>query len=185
MDGFRALAYVGADESRLVSKRGQHMKRFANLAAAIKGDLACGAVLDGEIVVLDSESRPQFYDLLRRRGQPLFYVFDLLWLGSQDLRFRPLIERKRMLRSILPKRPSALLYADHVEQSGIDLFRLVCERDLEGIVAKRRIRAYGDCWFKIRNPVYSQYEGRRELFEKKCRAGPFIYPTKRMMRQNR
>jgi ATP-dependent DNA ligase len=83
------------------------------------------------------------------------------------LRFRPFVERKRILRSILPKTPSALLYADHVEERGIDFFRLVCERDLEGIVAKRRVGVYGDSWFKIRNPVYSQYEGRRELFEKK------------------
>jgi hypothetical protein len=47
------------------------------------------------------------------------------------------------------------------------VFRLACERDLEGIVAKRKAGAYGDSWLKIRNPVYSQYEGRRELFEKK------------------
>jgi hypothetical protein len=34
-------------------------------------------------------------------------------------------------------------------------------------VAKRQDAAYGDSWYKIRNPKYSQYEGRRELFEKR------------------
>jgi len=34
-------------------------------------------------------------------------------------------------------------------------------------VAKLKYGAYGEGWFKIRNPQYSQYEGRRELFEKK------------------
>lgn len=55
------------------------------------------AVLDGEIVILDSDGRTQFYELLRRRGrgEPIF----LLWLDGQDLRARPLIERKRLLRS--------------------------------------------------------------------------------------
>jgi len=115
MDGLRALAYVGANETRLLSKNGHTMKRFGNLAVAVERDLRREAVLDGEIVVLDSEGRPRFYDLLRRRGEPVFYVFDVLGLDGKDLRFRPLIERKRILRSILPPQPSVLLYADHVE----------------------------------------------------------------------
>jgi bifunctional non-homologous end joining protein LigD len=167
MDGFRAVAHIGKNETRLLSKGGRLMQRFANLAAAIRSELNCEAIVDGEIVVLDSEGRPCFYDLMRGRGQPVFYVFDLLWLDGKDQRSRPLLERKRILRSIVPKQPSVLLYAHHVERYGIDFFRLACELDLEGIVAKRKVGAYGDSWFKIRNPVYSQYEGRRELFEKK------------------
>ena len=168
MDGFRALAYVGRSEARLVSRNGRRMtKRFDGLATAIRCALQREAVLDGEIVTLDSEGRPRFYDLLRRSGQPVFYAFDVLWLDGKDLRPRPLLERKSALRSIIPEQPSVLLYADRVDQSGIDLFRLVCQRDLEGIVAKRKAGVYGEGWFKIRNPGYSQYEGRRELFEKR------------------
>ena len=168
MDGFRALAYLGKNEARLVSKNGRPMtKRFDGLATAIRCDLQREAVLDGEIVTLDSEGRPRFDDLMRRRGRPVFYVFDVLWLDGKDLRSQALLERKSVLRSIIPEQPSALLYADHVDQRGVDFFRLACERDLEGIVAKRKTGSYGDSWFKIRNPVYSQYEGRRELFEKR------------------
>jgi hypothetical protein len=52
---------------------------------------------------------------------------------------------------------------------GDDVFAaaLVCEQDLEGIVAKHRDGAYGERWYKLRNPRYSQYEGRHELFERK------------------
>ncbi len=71
----------------------------------------------------------RFYDLLLRQGQPVYYVFDLLWLNGKDLRFRPLVEGKRILRSILQPQPLVLLYADHIEQYGVDFFRLVCERD--------------------------------------------------------
>jgi hypothetical protein len=92
---------------------------------------------------------------------------DVLWMDGEDLRSRPLIERKRLLRTIVPEQPSAMLYADHIERTGIEFFRLACERDLEGIVAKFGDGAYGERWFKIRNPHYSQYEGRRELFEKR------------------
>jgi ATP-dependent DNA ligase len=84
-----------------------------------------------------------------------------------DLRDRPLIERKRQLRSIILKEPSVLLQADHIERNGIEFFRLTCEQDLEGIVAKLKHGRYGGGWFKIRNPKYSQREGRRELFEKR------------------
>ena len=52
----------------------------------------------------------------------------------------------------------------------MDLFRLACENDLEGIVAKRRDGLYTPeetSWVKIKNRNYSQKEGRRELFEPK------------------
>ena len=58
-----------------------------------------------------------------------------------------------------------MLYARHIERTGIEFYRLACEQDLEGIVAKLKRGTYGEGWFKI--PKYSQYEGRRELFEKK------------------
>lgn len=83
---------------------------------------------------------------------------------------RPLTERKRLLREIVPEQPSVMLYAKHIERHGIEFFRLACEQDLEGIVAKLKHAAYGEGWFKIRNPHYSQYEGRRELFEKRVKA---------------
>jgi hypothetical protein len=47
------------------------------------------------------------------------------------------------------------------------MFSLACERDLERIVAKLKHGRYGEGWFKIRDPHYSQYDGRRELFEKR------------------
>jgi bifunctional non-homologous end joining protein LigD len=96
----------------------------------------------------------------------VFCAFDLLWLGGEDLRARPLIERKRLLRSIVPEQPQSMLYAEDIERNGVKFFRLACKQDLEGIVAKLKHGAYGERWFKIRNPAYSQYEGRWELFEK-------------------
>jgi ATP-dependent DNA ligase len=51
---------------------------------------------------------------------------------------------------------------------GNKLFELICVNDLEGIVAKRLADPYGlrTQWFKIKNPDYSQAEGRRELFDR-------------------
>jgi len=55
-----------------------------------------------------------------------------------------------------------------VEQDGEGLFRLACEEDLEGMVAKRKSDPYLEdhtSWLKIRNRDYSQWVGREELFE--------------------
>lgn len=166
-DGFRAVAHIAREACQLVSRRGNVYKAFKSLAASLTV-LSCSAVLDGEIVVLDSAGRPQFYDLLRRRVEPVFYAFDCLRLDGRDLRGLPLIERKATLERLVAGHPR-VLYARHIERDGCALFKLVCDQDLEGVVAKRRDAAYGDDWFKIRNPSYSQYEGRRELFEKRVR----------------
>lgn len=171
MDGFRALAHIDANETRLVSRKGNTYKSFAGLCAAIHAELRHAAVLDGEVVRLDASGRPQFYKLLRHRGEPLFYAFDVLWFDGEDLRSRPMIDRKRIPRSIVPEASSAMLYAWHLEREGKEFYRLACEHDLEGIVAKLEHGAYGQRWFKIRNPRYSQYEGRRALFEKKRAVG--------------
>ncbi len=82
--------------------------------------------------------------------------FDLLYLDGKDLRGLPLIERKRTLHKVVPKHPTSLLYVDHVEADGERLFKLACERDLEGIVAKDQQSRYAvedgnPAWVKIRN----------------------------------
>jgi hypothetical protein len=65
---------------------------------------------------------------MRRHGPFCFYAFDLLWLDGRDLRDRPLIERKSLLRRLFPRRLKSVLYVDHVA-SGTDLFRAICGRD--------------------------------------------------------
>ncbi len=166
-DGFRALAYIEAGEARLVSRKNHTYKAFGPLCAAL-GLIRHDAVLDGEIVCLGNDGRPQFYELLYRRGVPRFCAFDLLWLEGRDLRGQPLLERKRRLRALIPPHP-CLPYVDHVQGAGRDLVRVVCERDLEGIVAKHQGAPYGleGSWLKIRNPCYTQAAGRHELFQQR------------------
>ena len=115
---------------------------------------------------LDEDGRPQFYELLRRKRATVFYAFDCLWHDGKHLRLLPWLERKSILKHLVDGHPSILL-AQHIESFGCQFFNQVCRHDLEGIVAKRRDGAYGVDWIKIRNPNYSQYEGRYELFEKR------------------
>ena len=169
-DGFRALAYLEEGRCRLVSRNQNVFQSFEPLGGWIAQHLDVeNAILDGELVCLDDEGRSLFYPLLFRRQQPCLYAFDLLWLNGRDLRPLPLLERKARLQELLPAPPSMLLYLDHIEEQGSGLFRLGCQRDLEGIVAKPKQSPYrSDCrqtsWIKIKNPDYSQLQGRRELF---------------------
>ena len=129
------------------------------------------AVLDGELAVPDETGRTVFAAMMTRRQQALFYAFDLLWLDGEDLRRLPLVTRKAKLKRILPARSSHILYADHTRGAGIELYRLACQLDLEGIVAKRAASPYEEHpadphWIKIKNPAYSQKEGRGDLFKR-------------------
>jgi hypothetical protein len=92
-------------------------------------------VLDGSSSA-SIEGRSQFYPLHFRRDWPYFLRVRLARRGREDLRDRPLLERKRRLRAIMPRIPSRLLCFDHVRERGTALYREACGRDLEGIVGK-------------------------------------------------
>jgi len=167
-DGFRALAHFWDGKCELVSRRRNAYKSFNELRENLAKLKVQNAVIDGEIVCLDDEGRSIFNELLFRRGCPTFYAFDLLYLNNRDLRQLPLIERKEKLRTLIEK--SALpdvICGKYVEGRGVDLFNEICQRNLEGVVAKRKTGTYSTVsgWLKIKNPNYTQSEPRHELFE--------------------
>ena len=95
----------------------------------------------------------------------------MLWIDGRDVCGRPLIERKRLLRRLVPRDGSRLLYVEHHAETGIELFRAACDADLEGLVAKRKDGLYTPewpTWVKIKNRKYSQAMGRHELFAKRA-----------------
>ena len=103
----------------------------------------------------------------------------MLYLNGRDLRQLPLIERKRKLRNLIGKSGLAdVICGKYVENRGVDLFREICQRNLEGVVAKRKTGTYSTIsgWLKIKNPNYTQSEQRHELFEsfkaKSSKRGP-------------
>ena len=175
LDGFRALAYIENGACRLVSRNGYSYKRFEPLRAALVRELKIeDAILDGEIVCLDEEGKSRFNPLMFRRCTPIFAAFDLLWIDGTDLRERSLVERKRELRRVVAPVSPHILHVDYLPEKGKELFDLACAKDLEGIVGKWAQGTYqtdgrSTSWVKIKNPSYSQSEGRAELFDRKSR----------------
>jgi bifunctional non-homologous end joining protein LigD len=173
-DGFRSLAVIENGRARLLSRNGHPFASFADLSTDIENALpnARLTVLDGEICSLDRRGKPQFRNLLFRRGNlPCFFAFDLLMGDGKDYRTERLSDRKQELRRVLTRTAHPLKYAEYIDGSGTGLFERVCKMDLEGIVAKHKHAPYvtereQSTWYKIRNPNYSQWAGREKLFER-------------------
>jgi bifunctional non-homologous end joining protein LigD len=168
-DGFRAIAYLQNGESKLVS-RNQRKLGFEALKRSPDKLPVENAILDGEVIFVDAKGVSQFNQLLSRNGEPVFYAFDLLWLDGEDLKRMPLVERKKRLAQLVRvSNCPRLLYAQHVEGAGKETFSEICRGDLEGIVAKRKSGLYREDrqdWLKVKNPTYSQAEGRHDLFRR-------------------
>lgn len=157
-DGYRAIAEVSGRGVRLYSRNQQPFEqRFAPLAHALES-LPYDAVLDGEIVVVDSAGKPSF-QLLQSyqkngRGQLLYYVFDLLYLDGHDLRPLPLAKRKEWLSAVISG-TGLVRVSEHVEERGRDFFAAAEKLELEGIIAKDGRSRYregerGRSWLKIK-----------------------------------
>ena len=117
-------------------------------------------VLDGEAVAHCQDGLPDFWGLRSRNGcaSACLYAFDLLFLIGEDLRPRPLDERRLRLANVLHGAGPALREVEHLEGDGARVFRHACALGLEGIISKRRDRPYrsgrSDHWQKIKNPKY-------------------------------
>ena len=169
-DGFRSLAYLQDGVCRLVSRKGHEYRRKRLLALAqALSTMPHEATLDGELVCLDDEGQTLFYDMMFNRAPVHFYAFDILWLDGEDLREVPIVLRKHILEEVVAESPERLLFVDYIEEQGEQLYEMICRRDMEGIVAKPQESPYCELygktpWVKIKNPDYSQAEGRGELF---------------------
>ncbi|MEJ7599797.1 MAG: DNA ligase D [Kofleriaceae bacterium] len=168
-DGFRMVAFGGAGQAALRYRSSQDpTERYPEITSSVRALPIPGLVLDGEIVMLDAEGKPDFHKL-SFRGQmhrtseiqraalssPVTYVvFDLLGAAGYDLRGLPLLVRKALLQQILPA-VGPLRYADHIPAQGEALLQQVVARGLEGVVAKKASSTYRSTrsrdWLKMKS----------------------------------
>lgn len=152
-DGYRALAYKNAEVTLLSRNHKVLNKRFPHIAQAIK-KMPGSFLFDGEIVALDKTGRSHFQLLQNAHPHCTYIIFDILFLNGSDLRSLPLLERKRILKKVLPKRNSLLQYGDFILQKGTALFKAAQKKGLEGIIAKKCTSTYQQHrsreWLKIK-----------------------------------
>jgi bifunctional non-homologous end joining protein LigD len=179
LDGYRVQAVVHGKAAWLWTRNRKDAAAYFPAFAAAPTDwiAAYAAVVDGEMVALDQDGRPDFSLLqelvgLRglgvkrrqlktgeqprapRRGSLVFHAFDLLHLDSWDLLDVPLEERKRLLRLVLQEHPS-VRYVSHVLEHGEDFQAAVVAQGLKGSIAKLRFGRYEPgmrtrSWLKVK-----------------------------------
>ena len=124
-DGFRAIAYVDDDDAELFSRNLlSFTERYYPVTEALK-ELGLKAVIDGEIVAVNEKGVSDFQSLQNWQNTPVhlqFYVFDLIWLDGYDLTNLPLVERKKILQTILPEDHDVIKYSDHITGNGKNFF---------------------------------------------------------------
>lgn len=105
------------------------------------------AVIDGELVVERDNGASDFsalqHDLSEGRyDRFVFYAFDLLHLDGYSLLDVSLLERKRLLETVVPKDSSKLRYSTHFNENGGLVLDHACRLSLEGVVSKQRDSKY-------------------------------------------
>jgi len=158
-DGFRVLAVKNGKDVELWSRNEKLLnERFPGVVEAARKLSSKNCVLDGEVCALNSAGRSSF-QLLQNAGEntpPLvYYIFDVLFEGQQDLRSVPLLERKKRLDAILleavdPLRPS-LFFTENVPK----ILGKMKSAGAEGSIAKRKNSVYetgrrSGAWVKIK-----------------------------------
>jgi len=157
-DGYRAVAFMNKGFVTLKSRNDKSFnEKFYPVFQALNG-WGVNAIIDGEVVVVNEKGSANFGALQNWRseadGELLFYVFDILWYDGYDLKSLPLLERKAILKQLIPDNPSIQLSRDF-DTSGIEFLEAAKTMGLEGIMAKRKDSTYtiGDRtrnWLKIK-----------------------------------
>jgi bifunctional non-homologous end joining protein LigD len=158
-DGFRILARKDAGGIRLITRAGNDFSsRFPFIAMAVSKLPVRSCLIDGEAIVCDENGLADF-ELIRRDGAgegAVLCAFDLLELDGQDLRRRPIEERKGLLAKLLNGQQTSIVLNQVYEGDGAIVFGLACRLGCEGIVSKRLGSIYrrgrSPLWLKVKNP---------------------------------
>lgn len=157
LDGARALARVAGGQVDLQSRPGNSFTgRFPEVTAALTARLdGHTAILDGELVALDTDGMPHFGLLQRRlaahkptavhqRAIPgRLWLFDLLHLDGQDLTGLPYRTRRAILEDLLPGQSGTVAVAPAWSDiDGPALAEIAAELGVEGTCSKRADSLY-------------------------------------------
>ena len=158
-DGYRALGLKHGDNAQMLSFKDKDLTQdFRSVADAVRSIRSGTALIDGEIVAVDSNGCPSFQALqnrasLRRDWQIVYYAFDLLNFEGEDWTKKPLHQRKEKLRALLED--SDVRYNANLSGSPREIIRTIKAAGLEGVIAKKRGSLYRagtrvTTWLKVK-----------------------------------
>jgi len=174
LDGIRFLYSTMSGVNFYTRHENEVTERFPEL---VTSKIPKGTILDGEIIISDEDGKPDFEELMSRfqvsspkripiisKIKPVtFCVFDVVYYKGKKVSHLPLLERKEILNSLLPKDLPLITKVPSIKGNGNDLFELVKKQSLEGIVLKRKDSKYeigkrSRNWLKVINYQYETVE---------------------------
>ena len=135
--------------------------RFPRIAEAVAALPVDNALIDGEAVVFLPDGHSDFAGLLTKAGgeQASLVAFDLLSLDGDDLRPRPLEERREAFKRLVHG-VADIRFSEALATEGAVVFAHACKLGLEGIVSKRAGSRYRSGpsrnWLKCLNPEFQR-----------------------------
>jgi bifunctional non-homologous end joining protein LigD len=157
-DGYRFQARIERGQVTLFTRRGLDWTDQLPELAADLAHLERDAILDGELTRLGANGQPTFSGLRAAIGKGdtadlVFFAFDILWRGQDDLRAFALSDRKDILAHLVePISNDRVRLVDSFPTGGPALLQSACRLGLEGVVSKRRDSKYvagrSDLWVK-------------------------------------
>lgn len=153
-DGYRTIAIKSGKRVTLYSRNLKDVTRMYPSIAAAVATVKHDVMLDGEVIALDAEGRPSF-QALHHQSSPstIYYAFDLLRIGDDDLTRAPLADRREALERALEG--SRVLRSEALPGTPERIEQAVRSLKMEGVVAKRRLSIYepgkrSKSWIKVK-----------------------------------
>jgi bifunctional non-homologous end joining protein LigD len=144
LDGYRLLTVKTGGRITLYSRRGTDLSRRFEYVTAALASLPHETVIDGELVALDEQGKPNFNLLQNFRSAEshiMFYAFDILVRRGEDVTRQTLLKRREILQSTI--RPHDHVGVSQVShQTAKEMLAFVKSHGLEGIIAKRSDSVY-------------------------------------------
>ena len=166
-DGFRTLLLIDRSRARAFTRRGHDWsKRYPRIVTEAAALPVNAAIIDGEAVVQDERGVSDlslFHAAMDAEPhRVLFFAFDLLHLDGQDLRKRPIEERRTMLRALIPNDSHAAIhFSEALAGDGAKVFAAAEAMGLEGIISKRLGSRYKSGtsrdWLKTKAMVENEF----------------------------
>jgi bifunctional non-homologous end joining protein LigD len=191
-DGVRSILFRSKPDNMLELRARSGIDithRYPEISGAVDSAVKCkeSAVLDGEIVVLNSEGTPDFQRhqkrmnvdrardiaFLSRDAPATYFVFDILYLDGRSLEGLDFVERREILSKVIGS-SGRIRVSDYIEENGKAMFENAIKMKLEGIMAKHKRGKYlqatrSASWLKIKGVLtqdcvvigYTRGEGNR------------------------
>jgi bifunctional non-homologous end joining protein LigD len=141
LDGIRCIAIRDGGPVRLLSRNDLSLNaRYAGVVADLEADPCTRFAVDGEVVAFEG-AQTSFQRLSHPGAAIFYYVFDILWLDGEDVRERPLRDRKALLKNSLNFK-GHVRWTPYRNEAGEAMFAEACAKGWEGVIAKRADSIY-------------------------------------------